>query len=191
MTFNNELYTILYRRRYRINILYARIKRRTILQNDFTAKLPQNGKELVLFIAIISILSVNTIAPLITFFEFEFSFFVYKDVLKIIPSIWLSVVVCVLLTFKPSEFLTDKITEKNDSFKAKMTANILMTVFLMSILMTIVGTWIGARHFSLEPITHFFYKWPRNFAISFAIESLFAQPIARFFIFKLHQLKNK
>lgn len=36
-------------------------------------RLPQNGKEFALFLAIISILSVNIIAPLIMGFEFGFS----------------------------------------------------------------------------------------------------------------------
>ena len=43
----------------------------------------------------------------------------------------------------------------------------------------------------MEPIRMFFYKWPRNFAISFAIESLIAQPIARIVILKMHQIKDK
>ncbi|HEX5352344.1 MAG TPA: hypothetical protein VFW58_12005 [Trichococcus sp.] len=42
----------------------------------------------------------------------------------------------------------------------------------MSIFMTVVGTWICSRNVSIEPIRTFFYKWPRNFAISFAIEDL-------------------
>jgi len=43
---------------------------------------------------------------------------------------------------------------------------------------------------SMEPIILFFYKWPRNFAISFAVEALIAQPIARLVMLKLHQLKD-
>lgn len=36
-------------------------------------RLPRNGKEFILFLGIISILSVNIIAPLITMFEIGFS----------------------------------------------------------------------------------------------------------------------
>ncbi|WP_343042109.1 hypothetical protein [Ornithinibacillus caprae] len=40
-------------------------------------RLPRNGKEFVLFLAIISILSVNIIAPIVTGFELGFSREVY------------------------------------------------------------------------------------------------------------------
>ena len=39
----------------------------------------------------------------------------------------------------------------------------------------------------MEPIKMFFYKWPRNFAISFFVESCIAQPIARFVMVKIHE----
>jgi len=37
----------------------------------------------------------------------------------------------------------------------------------------------------------FFYKLARDFAISLAVELLIAQPIARFFMVKMHQVKDK
>ena len=60
------------------------------------------------------------------------------------------------------------------------------TVFLMSIFLTVIGTWIGTRHISMDPIRMFFYKWPRNAAISFFVEACIAQPIARLVMFKIH-----
>jgi hypothetical protein len=153
-------------------------------------KLPRNTKEFPLFIAVISILSVNIIAPLITCFEFGFHLSVWVDVLQVIPFIWLSVIALVLLTFKPAECLTRKIIDSGDSFNAHIVVNILCTVFLMSIFLTVIGTWIGSRQISIEPVRLFFHKWPRNFAISFAVEALFAQPIARFVMLKLHQAKD-
>ncbi|WP_321377287.1 hypothetical protein [Trichococcus shcherbakoviae] len=86
--------------------------------------------------------------------------------------------------------MTGKLVKESDSFNAHIIVNILCTVFLVSIFMTVVGTWIGSRNVSIEPIRTFFYKWPRNFAISFAIEVLVAQPIARTVLFKLHQIKD-
>lgn len=154
---------------------------------DFHMKLPRNGKEFALFMAVISIISVNIIAPLITCFEVGFHLYVWADVLKVLPFIWLSVVAIVLLTYRPAEWLTSKIVAKEDSFNAHIVVNILCTVFLMSILLTVIGTWIGTRSITLEPIKMFFYKWPRNFAISFGVESLIAQPIARFVMLMLHQ----
>lgn len=70
--------------------------------------------------------------------------------------------------------MTAKITEEGDSFHAHIIVNILCSMFMMSIVLTVVGTWIGCRRVSMEPIHLFFYKWPRNFAISFAEKSLIA-----------------
>ena len=157
---------------------------------EFYMKLPRNKKEFALFMAVISILSVNIIAPLITCFEFGFHLHVWADVLKVIPFLWLSVIALVLITYKPAEWLTSKIVAEGDSFCSHITINILCTVFLMSIFLTVIGTWIGSRQISWEPILLFFYKWPRNFAISFAVEAVIAQPIARAVILKLHQIEE-
>lgn len=158
---------------------------------EFFMKLPRNKKEFALFMAVISIISVNIIAPLITCFEVGFHMYVWADVLKVIPFIWLSVIAVVIITYKPAEWLTSKIVSKDDSFNSHIIINILCTVFMMSIILTVVGTWIGTRHISLEPIQMFFYKWPRNFAIAFAVELLVAQPVARFVMFKLHAFQDK
>ncbi len=155
---------------------------------DFYRKLPRNKKEFALFLTVISILSVNIIAPIITCFEMGFHLSVWKDTLAVIPFIWASVIAMVLLTYKPAEWLTSRIVAKDDSFNAHILINILCTVFLMSICLTVIGTWIGTRTLSMEPIRMFFFKWPRNFAISFFVEACFAQPIARFFMLKLHQM---
>lgn len=157
---------------------------------DFYMKLPRNKREFTLFLTVISIISVNIIAPLITCFEVEFSFAVWADVLKVLPFIWLSVIALVLLTYKPAEWLTGRIVQKEDSFQAHIVINILCSVFFMSIFLTVIGTWIGSRQISMEPIRLFFYKWPRNFSISFAVEALIAQPIARFVMLKLHKLTD-
>jgi hypothetical protein len=157
---------------------------------DFHMKLPRNAIEMALFMAIVSVLSVNVIAPLITFFECGFHLFVYARVLRVIPVVWACVIVTVLVTLKPAEWLTRKIVREGDSFRAFILANIVSSVFFMSIILTVVGTWVGNRKVSLDPILGFFYKWPRNFAISFAIEALFAQPIARFVLYRMHVRKD-
>jgi hypothetical protein len=158
--------------------------------NEFYTKLPRSKREFALFIAVISIISVNIIAPLITCFEFGFSLDVWAEVLTVMPFIWLAVIVLVLLTYQPAERLTKCLTKHGDSFRAVMTVNILCTVFLLSVLLTVIGTWIGSRSISMEPITTFFYKWPRNFTIALFVELLIAQPIARFVMLKLHQRTN-
>lgn len=154
---------------------------------DFQMKLPRTKMEFALFMAIISIISVNIIAPLITCYEFGFNLHVWYGVITIIPFIWLSVIALVLLLYKRAECLTSKIVNENDSFNAHIIVNTLCTVFLMSICLTVIGTWIGSRSISMEPIIMFFYKWPRNFSIAFAVELLVAQPIARMVMLKIHQ----
>ena len=157
---------------------------------EFYMKLPRNKKEFTLFVAVISIISVNIIAPVITCFEAGFHMYVWAEALQVIPFIWLSVIALVLLTYKPAEYLTVKIVDKDDSVGAHIVVNILCTVFLMSIFLTVIGTWIGSRSLTMEPIRMFFYKWPRNFAISFAVELCIAQPIARFVMLKMHCLTD-
>lgn len=157
---------------------------------EFYMKLPRNKKEFALFMAVISIISVNIIAPIITCFEAGFHLHVWADALQIMPFIWLSVIALVLLTYKPAEYLTAKIVDKDDSFSSHIVVNILCTVFLMSIFLAVIGTWIGSRSLTLEPIRMFFYKWPRNFTISFAVELCIAQPIARLVMLKMHSLKE-
>ncbi|KAF5087967.1 MULTISPECIES: hypothetical protein [Acetobacterium] len=157
---------------------------------DFYMKLPRSKKEFALFMAVISVISVNIIAPLITCFEVGFRMDVWAQAIRIMPLIWITVIALVLMTYKPASWLTSKIVAKEDSFSAHMLANILCSVFLMSIFLTVIGTWIGSRQVSMEPISLFFYKWPRNFAISFAVEALIAQPLARLVMVKLHQIKD-
>jgi hypothetical protein len=158
---------------------------------EFYMKLPRNKKEFSLFMAMISIISVNIIAPLITCFELGFHLSVWANVIQIVPYIWLCVVALVLLTYKMAEFLTSRIVAKDDSFNAHIIVNILCSVFLMSIFLTIIGTWIGNRSVSIEPLRMFFYKWPRNFSISFAVEALVAQPIARLVMLKMHEKMDR
>lgn len=157
---------------------------------EFMMKLPRNQKEFALFMAVISVISVNIIAPLITFFEIGFHLYIWADTLKVIPFIWLCVIALVLLTYKPAAWLTSRIVKAEDSFGCHILINILFSVLLMSIFLTVIGNWIGKRQISMTPIHLFFYKWPRNFSISFFVESCIAQPIARLVMLKLHQYKD-
>ena len=62
----------------------------------------------------------------------------------------------------------------------------------MSILLTVIGTWVGTKTISMEPIKTFFYTWPRNFTIAFFIELLVAQPLACLAMALIHkQRANK
>ena len=153
---------------------------------DFYMKLPRRKREFTLFLFVLSLISMNIIAPLITCFEMGFSLNSWAHVFPIMPILWPCVIATVLVTYKPAAFLTSKLTQEGDSFHAVVTLNIMCTVFLMSIILTVVGSWVGAQQISMDPISRFFYKWPRNFAISLAVEIFIAQPIARQVMFMLH-----
>lgn len=153
---------------------------------DFHMRLPRSTKDFVLFLAIVSVLSVLIIAPLITMFEIGFSFQNWVQTLTTLPFIWVADVILVLITHAPADKLSAKIVAKDDSFNSKITINILCNVLLMSVLLTVIGSWIGQRSISMGTIYSFFHKWPRNFAIAFAVEALIAQPIARQILFILH-----
>jgi hypothetical protein len=158
--------------------------------HKFHNNLPRNTKEFMLFMGVVSIISVNIIAPLITFSELGFSPEIYIATLKILPLLWICVIPTVLITKKPATHLTNKVAKQGDSFSSTIMINTLFSVFCMSIVLTIVGTWIGTHHVSLEPFEQFFMKWPRNFGIAFAVEALIAQPIARFVMYELHRRKK-
>ncbi|WP_026907385.1 hypothetical protein [Paucisalibacillus globulus] len=155
-------------------------------------RLPHNGKEFILFLAVISIISVNTIAPLIMGFEFGFSKENYLETLKVIPFVWVCVILLVTLVANPIvSRLVPKFVAPTDGFNARVLFNILFSVTILSILLTIIGSWIGMREVSMEPIHNFFYMWPRNFFIAFWIEALIAQPAARFAMKQLHAAKSR
>ncbi len=58
-------------------------------------RLPQNAKEGILFLLIVSVISVNTIAPIIVGLERGFNIAVYTETLKIIPIMWVIVILLV------------------------------------------------------------------------------------------------
>lgn len=150
-------------------------------------RLPQNPKEGIIFLLIISIISVNTIAPLIMGMERGFSKENYLETLKIIPFMWVVVVLLVRLVARPLVGkVMPKFAGKTDGFNARVLLNTLLNVTVLSILLTIIGTWIGTKQVSFEPFQNFFRIWFRNFGVAFWIELLIAQPIARFAMKKLH-----
>ncbi|MEF2965368.1 hypothetical protein V3851_05935 [Paenibacillus sp. M1] len=156
------------------------------------ARLPQNGKESLLFLLIVSIISVNTIAPVIMGLERGFSKGVYLDTLKVIPVMWVIVVLLVRLVAGPLVGrVMPKFVGKTDGFNARVLLTIVLNVTVLSILLSIIGTWVGTKHISLEPFKNFLHIWPRNFGVAFWIELLIAQPIARFAMKKLHSRQTK
>ena len=136
---------------------------------------------------IISGISVNTIPMVIKAASSHFSFAVWFQMLRTIPLLWVTVIAVVQLTHKVARSLANRIIHPVDSFAAHMLASTLCSVFVVSLILTVVGTWIGTRQISLEPIVHFAEIWPRNFIIAFIIEMFIAQPVARLTMARIHQ----
>ena len=141
---------------------------------------------------IISVISVNTIAPIIVGMERGFSKENYLETLKIIPYMWVIVVLLVRLVAGPlAGRIMPRFSGQTDGFNARILLNTLLNVTILSIFLTILGTWVGSKQISLEPFRNFFHSWFRNFGVAFWIELLIAQPIARFAMKKIHARQTR
>lgn len=152
----------------------------------FQHRLPQNLKETILFMAIVSILSVNLIAPIITGLEIGFSVDHYLTILPRLPLIWLVVIVLVVLTQQPAEKMAGFFLGKRPNFRSAMLITAMCNVFLMSLALTILGAWIGTGHISMDAIVNFPRTWPRNYTIALIVEAFIAQPLARVAMAAVH-----
>ncbi|MGO5014077.1 hypothetical protein ACTQ5K_19830 [Niallia sp. Sow4_A1] len=133
-------------------------------------RLPQNPKEGIIFMLIIS---VNTIAPVIMGLQLGFSKENYLETLKVIPFMWIIVMLLVRFVAGPIVGkVMPKFVGKTDGFNARVLLNIVMNVTVLSILLTIIGNWVGTKQISLEPFQNFFHNWFRDFGVAFWIELL-------------------
>lgn len=155
--------------------------------NDFKNRLPQNMIEKIIFMAVISIISVNIIAPIIAMLRVGFSWNNYLRILRGLPINWLAVIVVVLLSQVPAMKLKNLIVHQNDSFRVQILVNVLCQVAIVSAIMSILGVWISTRQVSVAPLYGYLNNWPRNFAIAFVVEILIAQPIAQRILMYKHK----
>lgn len=150
-------------------------------------RLPQSPREGILFMMIISIISVNVIAPIIMMLDQGFNMANYFETLRIIPFIW--VIIVLLVTFV-AEPIVSKVmplfVAKTDGFNARILLNTFLMVTVLSACMSIIGPWVGTQKIGIEPFQNFFHNWFRNFGVAIWIELLVAQPIARFAMKRLH-----
>ncbi|WP_313467494.1 hypothetical protein [Carnobacterium sp.] len=156
-------------------------------------RLPQSPKEGILFMVIISVISVNIIAPTIMMLGQGFNIENYLETLRIIPFMWVIIVLLITLVAEP---IVGKVMPKflgeTDGFNAHILLNTFLTVTVISVCMSIIGPWVGMREISIEPFQSFFPNWFKNFGVAIWVELLIAQPIARFVMCKLHiKQKNK
>lgn len=155
-------------------------------------RLPQNGKEGLLYGSIICLITV--IVMLILNIGTAFGGLTkeaFLAILKMLPIIWVvAMLVESLIVGKIAEKLVNKFTVPSDGFNTHILFNILFCVTGMSAIMTILGSLIG-NGISFEPFLTFFSHWPRNFCVAFWCEILLAQPTARFVMKSIHQHKER
>lgn len=155
-------------------------------------RLPRNGKEGFLFGAIIATLTVI----FMSFFSViiavgEFNVDVLLTILKVIPIMWIIVMIIEPTIFgRIADALVAKFTKPTDSFNAKILFRIIFTVLGMSAAMTFIGDIVG-NGFTSEIFSNWLKNWPRNFVVVLIAESLVIQPIARFAMVKLHESQDK
>lgn len=153
-------------------------------------RLPHNNKEGLLYGTVIC----GITALLMTVFNIvlhvqTFNSEVFFIILKLYPLFF--VVAMLLENFVVSHFshaMIAKFASKKDSFNAQILFNVLFTVLGMSLLMTVIGDFVG-NGFVLKSgmVGRFLTAWPRNFSIVLGIELLIAQPIARKVMMMLHK----
>lgn len=144
-------------------------------------RLPQNGKEEILYGGIIALITVIVMLFLNVGTAFgTINGEVIKNILILTPIIWIiAMLLEALIVGRIAEKLVEHFTEPTDGFNTRILFNILFCVTGMSATMTIIGGMIGAGKFTLEPFETFFMHWPRNFCVAFWCEILLAQPTAR------------
>lgn len=155
-------------------------------------RLPRNGKEGLMYGAIISTLTVLFMTTLnVILGAGQFNTDVMFTILKTLPIMWIIVMIIEPAVIgRIAEALVAKFTQPTDSFNAKILFRILFTVLGMSACMTFIGDIVG-NGFSSEIFSNWLANWPRNFVIVLIAESLVIQPIARFAMVKLHDSQEK
>lgn len=155
-------------------------------------RLPHNGKEGLLYGGMISTMTVLFMTTYSTiFFAGEFNGDVAWSIVKMLPIMWIIVMVIEPAIFgRLAEALAAKFTKPTDSFNSKILYRILFTVLGMSAAMTLIGDVVG-HGFHSELSSNWVQNWPRNFVIVLIAESLVIQPLARYAMVKLHEAQDK
>lgn len=157
---------------------------------QFHMRLPRNKGEFALFLLIVSLISVNLIAPTLTCMELGFSPEAWLATYSAIGFVWLLVVACVLLTKRPAEWLCSRFAAEDDSYNMQILMNIVASVTLLSLVLTLLAPMVATGEDLGHSLGEFIYRWPRNFGVALLVEALIAQPIARWVMNRMHLVKD-
>ncbi len=154
-------------------------------------RLPWNNKEGLLYGSIITLISCVIMSEYNVFrIHGTVTVDTFLEALYVVPILW--VIVTLMVTFvigRIADAFVAKFTQPGDSFYTKIQFNIIACVTMISATMTIIGPMVGNAVqgvFTLDPIFEWHHNWPFNFAAAFFMESLIAQPIARWTMKRIH-----
>ncbi|WP_251159094.1 hypothetical protein [Caniella muris] len=152
----------------------------------FFMRLPRNGREFALFLLVVSLISVNLIAPTVTCMELGFSPEAWGATYSAIVFVWVLVVACVVATKRPVEHVCAKVADEGDSYNMQVLLNIVVSVLFLSVLLTLLAPMVATGETLGHSAGEFVYRWPRNFGVALFVEALIAQPIARAVMNRYH-----
>lgn len=159
-------------------------------------RLPRNAKEGLLFGVIVSALSASLIGGSIMIIDLGYSTDTLKMMAVGIPCVWIIALLFNLFILGRVSGRIQKIfLAPTDSVNARLLANLVICVTVMSVLFTFIGAFVGSVAsipfggtvdvmWCLENWPH---AWPRNFCIAFFIEMCIAQPAARAVMTHIHR----
>lgn len=98
---------------------------------------------------------------------------------------------CLAITRYPVGQLKRFLSEETDFYNAKIALNIISNVVFMSMIMTVAGSWAGQGRIDMSIFQRYLTLWPRNFGIAFCMQSLIAQPTARFTMRFVHSRQTQ
>lgn len=156
-------------------------------------RLPQSGKEGILYGSVICIITVfiMLILNIGTSFGTLNQKAVWISILKALPLIWVAAMLLESFVIgRLAGILVKCFSQASDGFNARILFNILFVVLGMSASMTVIGPLISGESF-LDVLLAFPSHWPRNFCVAFWCEICLAQPAARKVMKLIHVRQEK
>lgn len=159
-------------------------------------RLPRSNKEALIYGAIIAGLSVLLIGGYNMVDQLGLSWDTAKSMVVALPIIWiLAIFYTSFVVIRISSWICNRYIAPTDSTNARLLANLICTVFIMSFTFSFVGPFVGnvisliggANPDFFYILEHHRFIWPRNFFIATLVELCIAQPTARRYMTHIHK----
>lgn len=119
-----------------------------------------------------------------------------KSMVVALPIIWVLVMFYTnLVVIRITNWICGRYLAPTDSVNARLLANLVPTVFIMSFTFSFVGPLVGSLISMIGGadsdffyiLDHHRFIWPRNFFIAMLVELCVAQPAARRYMVHIHR----